>query len=188
MSWDELAAFPEDITFSNLAMISRSTFVAVPNHTTGDGASADGIYAYYSNTNQWSIYWKYPKWLSIATDAITTDLEIKRLYLLNKACCCSINIIDLTSKTWLRTKEQKKDATLGIGSGSSTALINGELHVIGGKSNPRHLVYRNKEFGVIRRWKKMRGFYDHGLVYIKSRNTILLFGGTQWKGNVKSDT
>eukprot|EP01083_Nonionella_stella_P081552 224683_1 len=188
MQWEELAAFPEDITFSNLAMISRSTFVAIPNHAKGDGSpKADGIYAYYSNTNKWSMYWHYPTWMTLVTDAITVDLETKQLYLLNKACKSSIGIMNLTSKS-LKIHEQKKEEALPVGSGSTTLIIDSELHVIGGKVNPRHLVYKNKKFSVIRRWKKMRGFCDHGSVYIKSRDMILLFGGTRWKTNNKADT
>ena len=142
------------------------------------------LYIYNINKNQWrKCNMKYDKgFFRIETAAFNRDTNI--LYLVDHLS--KIYRINLTTFDYKIIDDTE---TNGVGSNCKSIVINNELHIIGGSVNSKHYIFDEEKLSLVQmhEFKQFEnGLIHHELIYIKSRQYLLLFAGQDSKECVVS--
>ena len=170
--WISLRSIPCG-DFSSITPMDSKKFLAIPLNNSL--YKSDGIYTYIISQNKWIISIKYSKdsWLSSISPAFNKSTNI--LYIAHYVQNC-LSIIDFTTMKWITIN----CPYLSNCDGAKCIIINDELHLIGGKRNNKHLIWRDKQkiFEELHVFEDLSlGFKSHKLIHMKSRQILLLFGG-----------
>ena len=138
------------------------------------GKSIDlGLYKYNIISDQWILLLQYPKEFTSSDHSICCDQNDQVIYLYDTSG--QRVTIDLKKLTFEISK-----ITPAIGKDSQLLMINNECHSILGDDCDSHYKWNSKlqKLDKLFQFKHiMQGLSEHGVVYMKSKNKLLLFGG-----------
>lgn len=159
--------------FSKITPMDSKKFLAIPLNNSS--YKSDGIYAYIISQNKWIRSLKYGKnhWLS--SIAPSFNQQTNKLYIA-QFVQNNLSIIDFTTMKW----KSINCPYLSHCDGAKCIIINNEFHLIGGKRSNKHLLWKeDKEiFEELHVFEDLsEGFKSHKLIYIKSKQILLMFGG-----------
>merc|ERR1712228_1059948 len=112
--------------------------------------------------------------------SLSFDSTEQKLYLIGAQAI--VFVVDLKNKEIT----ELVDGNIEVGVNPSTLFVDGQLHIIGGSRNRKHLmrdVYggdekSNNSFETIHEFEDWsKGNQNCGLVYVKSKNQLILFSG-----------
>eukprot|EP01084_Bolivina_argentea_P020563 38234_1 len=169
---------------SSYCVCNGNKLIAVPKLIDmTETKQAEGIYKYNDEKDEWEQYISYPPNFPCWMDSTTMNETTNELYIYGENG--TVNALRLESKTF-----NKYQVTLPneisiyrfpsqIIYGHSSLIIDGELHLFGGVSNPYHLKADNEfKFKIIHElegWEQ--GNIHFGTVYVKNKRILYLFGG-----------
>eukprot|EP01084_Bolivina_argentea_P029068 53969_1 len=143
--------------------------------------NGDGIYKYNHKNDKWVKYISYPTTFISTYHSIALNELSQQLYIINMEN--TLQIIDLKSNKFT-TKDmvQKVDDwfPIGIYQGCSCIFLNGKYNLFAG-THKCHLQLNNKfefvsfDFNELKKHSQ----YFSGLIYVKNKNSLFLFGGEQ---------
>ena len=176
--WTALTKCPYN-RFSNIVFISADEFVVAPYNYSKQ--KSDGILKYNTTTNKWSTIIKYPKEFQTWNCSLSFDSTERKLYLIGAQAI--VFIIDLNTKEIT----ELQNGQIEVGVNPSSLFVDGQLHIIGGSRNRKHLVRdiynadddeKSQAFTEIYEFEDWsKGNQNCGLVYVRSKNQLILFGG-----------
>eukprot|EP01084_Bolivina_argentea_P243265 407858_1 len=196
--WIPLAEIPFK-RWSKPIAINKYEFVIAPYHNPQlyEWMNADGIYKYNVNQNEWKLFVKYPSTLITSYHTLSYAHHQKKLYLYGKEC--TLIIIDIITHTF--NIFCLNNPLWNIGYNPSSIIFGNKFHITGGSMSHKHLVLNEENlhidtsnkpaFTIIEHifdpyrisfynGKKLpegNGNKLHGLIFIKSQNILLAFGG-----------
>eukprot|EP01084_Bolivina_argentea_P264262 447594_1 len=170
--WISLKSTPFGHFPSVVAMDSKKFLTVALNNSS---FKSDGIYTYIISQNRWikSINYDKDSWFSSIAAAFNE--KTNELYIF-EFICNNLVIINFTTFTWTLINFPY----LSYCDGAKCIIINNELHLIGGKRNNKHLVWKHnaKQLEQIHVFNELKvGFKSHELVYIESKQLLYMFGG-----------
>ena len=171
-SWKECAPAPFE-RFSIPVRINKTEFVITPFNVVDH--ISDGLYKFNTTQNQWSLFVNYPQDFDSTYHTSCYDPNNQILYIYNYEK--SLTIIDIKTKSFKIIKDL---IHCGVRSISFFSFYDCSLHLLLGSGNSIHWKWNNKQslFNQIYDFKIYNGgMYGFGLIYIKSLQKILLFGG-----------
>jgi len=157
-------------------------------------ASADheeGIYKYHLTRNQYALVWHYPSNFDPVRHNILLDSDNNKIYIYaatSGACDCFCEIDMNNSKQAQIHKGTIYGLPEGInhesGGAALLALVNGNIHVIGGYSNCYHSawhvshdsIHKFKQYPIADRSHKT-SLHGHALIAIEESNELVVMGG-----------
>eukprot|EP01084_Bolivina_argentea_P288615 495393_1 len=167
--WSELPPFKFQF-FPKPIPINGHQFVLAPSYYM---RSIDGIYTFNTNTNEWIKLLDYPDHDNFRSDSHSTSFDKKNqiIYLCNRSQLLRFN---------LKTKSVEIVSTnINFGSYPGLVYVNDHIHIIGGENTDQHLIFDEKKnnFNEIYSFNTVTNLlFGHSILYMKSRNSILLFG------------
>ena len=168
----QLAKAPSANYIRDIVMINGYEFIAITAKGWGT-APKHGIYKYNSKTDEWTLIMLYPEDFKSTAhrfcyDSINNIIYLagldKRLYIFNLDER-QMNIIENVPY---------------LGCNPSLLMINNQCHIILGSRSQFHWKYNSetKKIDKISQFTHLSaGLHKHGIVHIKSKNMLLLFGG-----------
>ena len=129
--WTALTKCPHK-RFSNIVFISDDEFVVAPYNY--NKQKSDGILKYSSATNKWMTIVKYPKDFQTWNCSLSFDSTERKLYLIGAQAI--VFVIDLNSKEI----GELPNGNIEVGVNPSSLFVDGQLHIIGGSRNRKHLM------------------------------------------------
>eukprot|EP01084_Bolivina_argentea_P125834 222893_1 len=166
--WILLKRFPKQYR-SNFVMLNGSEFCSAPSNTKS-GQKGFGIYKYNHQLNKWISFFKYPNQFELPVKiSLSINHNTNQLYLFDGSE--SLTIINIKTKTF-----ETETNFEHIGLHSQSLIINNTYHLIGGKHKTFHYIQKLncKPFKLDVFDGCNEGF---GLIYVKSQQLLLLFGG-----------
>eukprot|EP01084_Bolivina_argentea_P123587 219015_1 len=160
-----------------------STIIATGNDTFVAWCSK-GLMEYNITNDTWNNIIQYPQDLNINVNNIRLAYDFNKTdqtwyYYLsnsNKAQLIKFNI---------NTNEWQFHDVIHLGSYVKCIIINNKCNIIGGKKNNKHLIWKDdtKQFEEIYQFSEHEnGYYlSQNIIFIQSKNMLLLFGGTAAK-------
>ena len=159
--------------FKNLVMINEYEFIAVTSKGWGNDDTHHGIYKYNTKTNTWILLMAYPSDCAAIAHKFCYDSINNIIYM--AGIDERLYIFNLDNKTMNIIK--KLDY---LGCNPSLLMINGQCHIILGSRSKAHYTYNAdlKKFEKIFEFTEFTaGLHENGIIYIKSKSILLLFGG-----------
>eukprot|EP01084_Bolivina_argentea_P146061 255858_1 len=178
--WQKLSKFPlKDSNFS--IILHRNTFITATwkdSHYTNHG-----LYKYDIVRNEWTKWFDYPSSTITSWHTMSFSPAKQCIYIYGKQM--NLLKIDVTRNT-LRTINGSFD----VGNLPNSIFIDGELHIIGGQNNNKHLVWNGKQkrFRIRHTFAEFEGITGFVLVHIEAQDVVALIGGTSYKPFAILDT
>eukprot|EP01084_Bolivina_argentea_P026067 48434_1 len=170
--WIQLKSCPIKLP-SDCSWLNSQEFITCPKYGTAERQpDMNGIWKYNTTLSAWSLHYKYPN-ECITTTPTSHPLLVDQ----NKQ---QIWLYGYDPSTIKSNQITVIPDTKNIGYNSSAVFIKNYFHIIGGKSNKKHLKYnaKNNSFKDIWTFNDLKkGSESHGLIYVQSNNMLLLFGG-----------
>eukprot|EP01083_Nonionella_stella_P082266 227058_1 len=178
--WAPLTKCPHE-RFSNPIFISPHECVVAPYNYAKQ--KSDGILKYNSTNGKWTTFIRYPKDCQISNCSLSIDERERKIYLIGAESIVYIIHVDEHKITKL------PNGRIEVGVNPSTLFIDGQLHIIGGSRNKSHLIRtiyneqdaedeKDQTFHKVFEFEDWgKGSQNAGLVYVRSKNQIILFGG-----------
>ena len=168
---------------SNIILHDRSLIMA-PSHFAGH--QHGGIRKYNQFKDEWEILVTYPNTTELKTSnhSIAIDSAKNRLYIYNKS---SFITCDLKNKVFEQTRNAE-DLSCYYEPDPYIFMINSKIHILLNSKKlqkPQHLIYNEKAdlfetihiFDYKRKEDGTNGKFQYSLVYVPSKNKVLMFGG-----------
>ena len=150
--------------------------IATATDSNGDSKNA-GIWIYNSISNEWRLHIKYPNDFKTKDQDICYDSITNTLWLYGETP--NMVKINMKTKEFVIIQHDRKY----VGTWPKLLFIDNKLHVIGGSDNTDHLVWNEdkKQFETIFTFPEWsNGNYGHGVVYVKSKRLLYVFGGLDY--------
>ena len=170
--WIELEKFPFPY-WSRPLILANDEFIIVPQKYSS--CKGDGIYQYRDKT--WNKIIDYPSDFGSSCHSASIDDDNKVIYVDDD--CSQLHQFDLAEKKF---KSSTKLFEENCSEHPRIVYVNDVLHIIGGKDSNIHYIYHpdTKKVEKVHEFSEMAlqdGFADHDIIYMKSINSILMFGG-----------
>eukprot|EP01084_Bolivina_argentea_P025189 46849_1 len=190
MSWIECASTPDRL-ISNPVLVNQHEIIivvetninpmlVVAQDTIYNNAEiVKGFYKYNIIKNEWELFSAFPDGSSFINCKIVFNAQTSELYIqattMQIKVCGIIQIIDFNTMKYMQPHMLNENPDV-----PSCLLLNDECHIIGGQNSNKHKKWNPKETKVetiheFKEWKV--GNVCHGLIHIKSKKQLLLFGG-----------
>ena len=169
-NWSRLTPAP-DRHISNFILLDDNNVITAPSNSLFQ--SSTGIQKYNVKKDEWQTYIKYAPNYHVTACSMCFNDKQTELCIFGKAK--SITKINLKTNEF----SHYKHATF-CGRYPSLFYINGSYHIICGAWNMHHFMWNQieKKFVSIYRFPDLiQGNQSHGLVHIKSKKQLILFGG-----------
>ena len=178
--WKVLAPMPFKCKSTPIAM-NRNEII-ITNDT-----DPSWIYTFNINKNQWSKLYEYSNSIKgyKEDELCAFDIDKKELYIWNIAGADRFCLHKINLETYkVKKLTEVSDTSLNI-KGAECMIINNTFHVIGGRQSNKHFIYNENGEGDLGRggfqqiyeFRRFTKFCRHGMVYIESKQVILIFGG-----------
>eukprot|EP01083_Nonionella_stella_P270772 917081_1 len=156
-----------------LVPISDTEFIAVPYTHNQDDHTNNSIQRYNVTTNTWTDIMSYPSTLYTTCNSVTFNPGTEEIYL--------FGMEGVLTKIHIRTRKIKRIPTSeSFGAFPMSIIIDGIYHVIGGTLNNKHCIWNesSQTFIPMHTFNAWTGCMFPGLVHVKHKNILLLFGGS----------
>ena len=178
--WSECTSLPTNIVrFSNAVKINDNEFIiASENHSiykTSFESEYHGILKYNTINKTWTNLVKYPDDMTMEDHQIAYNPNNKKIYLQGLDMC--VIIYDINNK-----KFKIFSSHIQCGSNPTLLIINDELHLFGGFSSNKHLLFNKTycEYKTIDEINSsIQGLHKPYSVYVPSKNCAFIMGGTE---------
>lgn len=167
--------------------VNKEEFIVIPWNNTK--YPSDGIYKYNLRLNAWIKILNHPDYFEFQPHTIAYDEEKRVIYIqtINKTNLFEIDL----HKIRLNESKLCRDCIDNVY--SAMIVLNGELNVICGTGSNKHYIWDNErkkcnEIYQFNDHKYSEGLIGHRLIYLKSKNNVLLFGGHFFGSNSPSDS
>eukprot|EP01084_Bolivina_argentea_P306202 529076_1 len=158
--------------FAKPLKFSNYEFLIAPEKTQRDNSK--GVYKYNTLTNEWSVCIEYNKDMESSYHTAAFDVSKHVLYSYD----AQSQLIKINFQTkQIQISKHFSDMQYIY---PSSVIINHQFHVILGQNNNKHLIWNDtkQQFKQIYVFEEfIQGYSNHGLIYISSKQMLLLFGG-----------
>eukprot|EP01084_Bolivina_argentea_P294305 506346_1 len=174
----ELNQFPSSHCSKPFVINDHEFIVATSKNRLRKG---DGIYKFNTHKNEWTKIFNYNETFTCTIESVTYDNKNKLLYFSGKPD---------THMTWLHILVifdlENNEITAKQLNKTNFKLIfaNNQLHQICYYNGDHcvysdHYVYDSAKFQKLTTFVPMHNLYNYGLIYMKSKKSLLVFGGMQ---------
>ena len=198
--WTQLDFPPETIPDGVIAAINETEFILssrwIPDYA-ADAQKINGLYIFNSTTNKWKLWMKYPdEWKEVWHHILMFDSKQNCLYLWHKVQFSQpgkLRKIDIKTQKYQTIKDIDDEDDDGISLyvvGKDTVVTSNDIHFIGGGQERnacnRHIKFdkNKKKFQEIHKFEQFDSIYTVSMVYVKSKDVILIFGGSGQKNGI----
>ena len=171
-SWEALPRIPRRGTPKPIVANTNNPLFAVYKDESFS-FKRDGIYEFDIIQKKYNLLIKYPKDFVTTRHSICYNPDKHELCIYNEQS--TLIKIDINTHKFQLYKNQFPTGQYGI-----ILCINNEYHIIGGSSSNQHLKWLDNEqdFQIMHTFKEWdNGILGHGVIYLPSKNKILVFNG-----------
>ena len=166
-SWNDLSSFSFQL-FSDLLWINKDEFIVCPEKSCY--CEGDGIYIFNTRQNAWNKLVSFDSDLELRPFSASYDKENEILFVYE--AFGTLTQFDMKTKKLISTSINSVPL-------SKVIFAEKELHRICGSNSNKHCVWNKelKQFETIHQFDDFDKLYKHNSIYLKSRKSILVFGG-----------